>query len=164
MLIVFGGLPATGKSTLARAIAEARGAVWLRIDTIEQALRESGRVMADLHDAGYRAAYALAEDNLKLGREVVADSVNPVAVSRDAWRDVAARAGVSCIEFEVICSDAAEHRRRVETRAVDVPGLTPPTWDAVVGREYEPWDRARIVIDTAGKDVEATVGEVLARI
>ena len=41
MLIAFAGLPATGKSTLARALAETRGGLYLRIDTIEQALRDS---------------------------------------------------------------------------------------------------------------------------
>jgi predicted kinase len=42
MLIVFAGLPASGKSSIARALAQEIGAVWLRIDSIEQAIRESG--------------------------------------------------------------------------------------------------------------------------
>jgi predicted kinase len=41
MLIVFAGLPASGKSSIARALALELGAVWLRIDSIEQAIRES---------------------------------------------------------------------------------------------------------------------------
>lgn len=41
-LIVLSGLPGAGKSTIARALAEAIGAAWLRIDTIEMAIRESG--------------------------------------------------------------------------------------------------------------------------
>ena len=164
MLIVFAGLPGTGKSTLARALAAACGALWLRIDTIEQSLRESGRLAGEVADAGYRAAYALAEDNLKLGREVVADSVNPLKITRDAWRAVATRASVPCIEIEVICSDETEHRRRVETRHVEVAGLELPDWEAVRAREYHGWDRDHIVIDTAGRNVEAALAALQAQI
>lgn len=39
----------------------------------------------DLVDLGYCVAYALAEENVRLGRSVVADSVNPLNLTRDAW-------------------------------------------------------------------------------
>ena len=39
MLIIFSGLPGSGKSTIARALARRLRAVYLRIDTIEQAIR-----------------------------------------------------------------------------------------------------------------------------
>ena len=37
MLIVFSGLPGTGKTTIAKALAAATAAVYLRVDTIEHA-------------------------------------------------------------------------------------------------------------------------------
>lgn len=151
MLIVFGGLPAAGKTTLAQAVARERQATYLRIDVIEQALSGPESVAGGVGPAGYLVAYALAESNLRIGGTVVADSVNPLAITREAWRRTAAAAGSTVVEVEVACSDQSEHRRRVETRIVDVAGLVPPTWQQVVAHEYQPWAGERIVIDTADR-------------
>jgi predicted kinase len=160
MLIAFAGLPGTGKTTLARAIAAERRATYLRVDTIEQRLRDSGVLAGDVGPAGYMVATALATANLRLGQDVVADSVNPITITREAWRNAAREARAAIVEVEVVCSDAAEHRRRVETRTVDVPGLVPPRWEAVVAREYAGWDRPRVVIDTAGRSVAEALAEL----
>ena len=158
-LIVLAGLPATGKSTIARALADRTGGIWLRIDSIEQAIRDSGVVPGEMNDAGYRAAQAIAADNLRLGRIVVADSVNPWMQSRDAWRDVGLSAGARIVEIEVRCSDEAEHRHRVASRTSDVPGLQPPAWEAIAARDYRPWTREHIILETAGRDIESCIAE-----
>jgi predicted kinase len=158
MLIILGGLPGVGKTTIARELAQRIGAVHVRIDSIEQGIRDSGVLSGPMNDAGYRAAYAVAEDNLRLGRTVIADSVNPIAVTRDAWRAVAERAGVEAVEVEIVCSDVLEHRRRVEGRLSDSAGLRLPSWRQVVERAYEPWSGA--VVDTAGQSVEQSVERV----
>jgi predicted kinase len=103
VFIIFGGLPATGKTTLARELARQLGAVYLRIDTIEEAIAPTDDM--PLGEAGYRVGYAVAEDNLRLGRIVVADSVNPLRVTRDAWRNAAKRSGAAYVEVLAVCSD-----------------------------------------------------------
>jgi predicted kinase len=161
MLIIFSGLPAVGKTAIARELARYLDAVYLRIDTIEQALRDSGAVKEAIYDAGYRVAYQVAEDNLGLGRMVIGDSVNPVSDTRDAWVQGANRAQVGAIEIEIQCSDLKEHRRRLETRASEISGLRPLTWDEVVNREYSSWDREHVVIDSAIQSVEQSVSMIL---
>src|SRR5688500_9811951 len=99
MLIVLSGLPGVGKTTIARALARVTGAMHVRIDSIEQALRNVG---LDVQGEGYAAAYAVSQDNLGLGRMVVADSVNPWPMTRSDWRAVASRAGVRVLDVEVV--------------------------------------------------------------
>jgi predicted kinase len=147
-LIVFSGLPASGKSAIARELAQEIRAIWLRVDSIEQAIRDSGVVPGSLEDAGYRAAYAVAEDNLRLGHDVIGDCVNPWMLTRDAWRAAGLRAGARVVEVETLCSDRDEHRRRVESRVSEVPGLILPDWEAVIGRDYHAWDRDHVTVDT----------------
>jgi predicted kinase len=160
MLIIFGGLPGVGKTAIAVELARLTGAVHLRIDSIEQAMRACGRMNQALDDAGYHVAYAVAEDNLRVGRTVIADSVNPLRVTREGWRAVAKRAGVEAVEIEIECSDLDEHRRRVETRRSDIPGLVLPTWEEVAGREYDPWDGEHMVIDTAERTAEENASAI----
>jgi len=163
-LVIFSGLPGVGKTTIARQLACEIEAVFLRIDTIEQELRNSGALTEPINDAGYRVAYAMAEENLRLGRTVVADCVNPILLTRNAWRDVATRARVQIVEVEVRCSDLADHRRRVESRTSDVPGLILPTWDEIIAREYHPWDREHLEVDSATMSSGQIVNSIRRRL
>lgn len=129
--------------------------MYLRIDSIEQAILASANSSQPVGDAGYRVAYAVAEDNLRIGRTVVADSVNPLQLTRDAWVSVATRAGVTAVEIEVRCPDVEKHRRRVEARAAKAPGLL--TWADVAAREYHAWNRDHLVIDSASRTAEENV-------
>ena len=160
MLIIMAGLPGTGKSTLSRRLARHFQAVHIRIDTIEHALARSDRPVTG--PEGYVVGYAIAADNLGLGSTVIADSVNPLTITRAAWRDVASRAGVTYCEVEVVCSDPSEHRHRVESRQSDISGFRVPTWEEVVNREYVPWETDRIVIDTAGTAEDQSFARLLA--
>jgi hypothetical protein len=85
-------------------------------------------------------------------------------LTRSDWRAVADRTGVPALDVEIVCSDAVEHRRRVETRAADITGHSLPTWQEVVERDYRPWDGERIVIDTGRLSVEQSVRTILAQV
>ena len=161
ILIVVGGLPATGKSTVASALARRTGFAFVRVDRIEQAIIDSTDLTQPLGPVGYTVAYGVAAEQLRHGVSVVAESVNPLGVTRDAWRGVAADTGARVLEVELICSDQAAHAERVRTRDVDIAGLTQPTWQQILDREYEPWKRGHLVIDTAVQSPAAAVGAIL---
>jgi len=164
-LAVFAGLPGSGKSVLARGVADAIGATYLRIDTIESAIVATLMPFRD-NPVDYVVAGQVAADQLIAGRDVVADAVNGVATTRAGWAALAARTGAALRFVEVRCSDAAEHRRRVEARGPEMPGHGVPTWEQVLRRRYEPWPpelSGRLVVDNIGdatKHVARIVSEL----
>ena len=161
-LYIFSGLPGSGKSTLSQLVAPQLKAVYLRIDTIEQGLREL--CSFDVQGEGYRLAYRIASDNLRLGVSVVADCCNPIELTRREWEEVAREARADYVNIEVICSDAREHRRRAESRVAEVAGLKLPTWSDIANREYHDWTVDRIIVDTAGRSQSECASDLIAQL
>ncbi|MCL1553240.1 AAA family ATPase, partial [Xanthomonas nasturtii] len=118
----------------------------------------------DVGPAGYMTAYALAEANLQPGHVVVADCVNPLPVTREAWRDVARRTRSRLLEIEVVCSDRKLHRQRVESRRSDVVGLRVPDWSCVLAHEYVAWAEPHWVIDSAGLNPQQAATQIMGRL
>jgi predicted kinase len=162
VLYIFAGLPGSGKTTLSGLLASRLGAAHLRIDTIEQALRDLCSVTVEAE--GYSLAYRVASDILRSGVGVVADSCNPVEATRRHWERVALALGSRFVTIEVVCSDAVEHRKRVEDRTSTIPGLQLPTWHEVTTREYDEWTVGRVVVDTSGKTADECLELLLVRL
>jgi predicted kinase len=137
------------QTTVARALTQEVGAVYIRVDSIEVALKNSSLQIHSAEDAGYLAALAVAKDNLLHGLDVVADTVNPIELTRRWWIEAAEACNARLLNVEIVCSDQAEHRRRVKKRRSDIVGLDLPDWKRVQSRDYEDWTGNRVVLDTS---------------
>lgn len=149
-LIVFSGLPGTGKSMLAEAVGRTLGIPVFSKDWLEAALWRSGitREMSAGH-AGYELLTSLAERQLRLDQSAVLDSVAAFEHLRQRWRDLAARHGAAHRAVECVCPDEAVHRARLNGRQRGIPGWYELDWAEVerVRAYYEPWTGERLVVD-----------------
>jgi predicted kinase len=152
-LIVFSGLPGTGKSTLAEAVGMDLGIPVFAKDWLEATLLRSGlnpmREDKSLGFVGYELLTILAERQLMLGQSVVIDSVAASQTIRDAWRQLAEQYHADWRVIECFCSDESLHRTRLKGRKRDIPGWHELEWSEVerVKRYYTPWTGERLVLD-----------------
>ena len=162
ILYIFSGLPATGKSTLAKIISKKLKVFYIRIDTIEQGIRDLCNF--NVQGEGYKLAYKIAEDNLKIGNSVISDQCNPIKITRNEWNEVAIKNDCKYINIEIICSNKEEHKNRIENRKTEIKNLRLPTWEEIMERKYELWDEEHIIVDTANKTIKECTEELMEKI
>jgi predicted kinase len=152
-LIVFSGLPGTGKSTLAEAVGRDLGIPVFAKDWLEAVLVRSELKPASeeksLGFTGYELLTTLAKRQLMLGQSVILDSVAASLTIRSTWRRLAEQYGAGWRVIECICSDELIHRSRLQERKRNIPGWHELEWFEVerVKRYYSAWDEERLVLD-----------------
>ena len=152
-LIIFSGLPGTGKSTLAEGVGKALGIPVFARDWLEAALLRNGLqpTMEDkpLGFVGYELMTMLAERQLMLGQSVVLDSVAATESIRSRWRGLARQYHAGWRVIECICSDESLHRSRLQDRKRNIPGWHELEWaDVEKGKQYyAPWQDERLKLD-----------------
>jgi hypothetical protein len=153
-LIVFSGLPGTGKSTLAEAVGRELGIPVFSKDWLEATLLRCGLLQGEpdklLGYSGYELLTVLAGRQLSLNQSAILDSVAATESIRTLWRELVNRYGGEWRVIECICSDSALHRKNVEERQRGISGWYELKWSEVEGvkSHYFPWNEPRLILDT----------------
>ena len=153
-LVVVGGLPGTGKSTLAAMLSRRHGWALLRTDEVRKDLvgaahdgaAGAAAYLPDVTAATYTEVLHRAERLLGMGESVVLDASWSAARHRADAAAVAAR--TSSELWQLRCDvDPAVAQARLSERRGDASDATRAVHDEMAGR-FAPWDDA-IVIATA---------------
>ncbi|MCS7036913.1 MAG: AAA family ATPase [Saprospiraceae bacterium] len=110
-LLIITGLPATGKTTLARRYAERYGAVHLNSDEVRAELGLRGQYTPEAKQRVYEALLARVRQALSAGRDVVMDSVLEREALREPFRRAAAECGAECRWVQLRLRDATARQR-----------------------------------------------------
>ena len=166
-LIIFAGLPGTGKSSIAEATGRQLAIPvfakdWLEATLVRNQLRPAADDTPPLGFAAYELLTTLADRQLQLGQSVILDSVASTQSIRAQWRALAEYYGAIWRVVECICSDEAAHRSRLERRTRGIPGWHELDWRDVqkVAAYYAPWQEQRLILD-AVTSVTENIAEAL---
>jgi predicted kinase len=151
-LIVFSGVPGSGKSTVAEATGAALGIPVFAVDWLLGALTPFGGYHLDESwGMGAELLTTLALRQLRLGQSAILDYPLEEPAVRDRWRSLAARAASDFRVIVCVCPDEEEHKRRLAGRKRGIPGWHEGgDWANVQRRlaEFPPWAEDVLTVDT----------------
>lgn len=171
-LVLVGGAPGTGKSTVAEGLAEALGATVLGSDEVRKDLLgiphddhtgadlDTGPYSPEVTDRTYRELVRRAGELLRMGESVVLDASWTRSAHRDLARTVARDSAAELVELRCVLDPevaATRVQRRQELQRSGRDGgasdATPEVARALAARA-EPWPEA-VEVPTAGTVDEA---------
>lgn len=164
MLVLICGLPGTGKSTIANALARKIEATVLRTDEIRKELFREPRYSEEEKELVYRATFLIAAYLLKSRRNVIIDGTFYRRAIRKRIYEIA---GETKSRLKIVECVAPEYiiRRRMESRARRMNLLSDADYEVYkkIKNEFEPIQREHIIIDTS-KDPERNLKELYEKL
>lgn len=158
MLILVAGLPASGKTTLANAIAASLGAVRINSDALREKLNLRGQYDEASKQKVYDAMLTLAEEALLAGSNLVVDSTFYKEDLRRPWKNLADKVNADSMFVEVTVSDE-DARNRLQVPRAD----SEATWEVYTAlkERWEPIEEPHLKLDASKMPLEKMVAEVL---
>lgn len=148
-LILFAGMPGSGKTTLARMVARRLSIPVFAKDRVQRVLRDHHLADESTGD-GYYLILDMADEQLSLGLSVILDATFPLDHFRMVASEIAARYQANFCAIYCYCSDDDAWRERMTTRVQYVPNWQPVGWDVVERMRdyYQPWNDNALLMDS----------------
>jgi predicted kinase len=163
-LIIFSGLPGTGKTTLSTLLARQLRLPLVRLDDVVGLLSPAMRAQAaPFWEEMMRLVLALAETHLDQGLSVVVDAVF-MGPDRAPAQALAAQYQARFRPVHTIVSDEGLWQRRVEERRAQLPvEWDVATWERIQRQrlDFVPWEPGSALVVDGVEAVEANLARVL---
>jgi predicted kinase len=157
-LVLVGGAPGTGKTTLARTLASQLDAEVLSSDDVRQELSQRERYTAKAKQETYRELLSRAENALAHGRSVVADATWPTESLRELARTLGRSTAARIVELECrLPNELAARRAQLRLERATDSSEAGADITRRLAAEREPWPRA------APLDMASSFEETVAR-
>lgn len=163
-LVIFSGLPGTGKTSLACAVASRLKIPLLRIDDIVAFIPEPMRLQADpFWETMIGIMLNIAEVQLEIGVSVVIDSVF-MGEDRKIAQEIAKRQNVKFRPIYTYISDEKIWHERVAYRAINAnPEDKVATWESIQQQRkwFAPWKIGSALFVDGISSLEKNIAKVL---
>ena len=168
VLVMLCGLPGTGKTTLARRLADRLPAIIVESDRVRQTLFTPPTYTAEESQRVHKVCHILIGWYLRHYYHVVYDATNLYEHHRRLACRLAARSGAQLAVAEITASDEVVRRRLAPRGRGGVPPCMPDDYSDAdwqvydrMRRRAEPIQHEHITVDTSDGDVERAVSYLL---
>ena len=148
-IIIVGGLPGTGKTTISKRFSESIGAPVYTKDELEAVIVKGGLSnFENLRGVGYELLKTISLNNLNQGISSILDCIFPEHRVTAYWQQIISKP----IKYiECICPDETLHRTRLEARRRGIDGWYELTWEQVqeIKKQYQPFQESRLILNLA---------------
>jgi predicted kinase len=164
MLILICGLPATGKSTVARRLAKALGAEVLRTDIVRRDLIKNPVYTEEEKDLIYKAGFLIADYLIKNDIIVIIDGTFYKDKHRKQAQEIAKKRGKRFFLIETQCpEDVVLKRLEARRKNLRSPSDADKEVYFKIKNLFEEIKEDHIVIDT-GWNIKDSIKEVIEKI
>jgi predicted kinase len=162
VLVILCGLPGTGKSFLARRLADQLPALIVESDLVRKQLFPQPDYSFEESRYTHRVAHLLIEDALQKGFNVISDATNLAEWHREALLRIAQRTHARFVIVQITAPGTVIQERLTRRRTDRAPhDHSDATWQVYekLKPAFEPIAGPHLVIDTSG-DLEAALAKI----
>lgn len=167
LIVLLIGLPGSGKTTVAKEVAESLQAIVLTTEVIHAQMLSENSIVEDRDftpselDLIYKVITILTHYLILAGKNVVVDGVFRSKQQRETIRNIASDLGVGLLPIHVTCSEAAILTRLTERKNSGTMSPSGQVGYRKVKREFEDADNSYFYIDTTNNDIRSQISNTL---